>query len=68
MIWEKFLPTVMGGDVSQVERVLFSLPARWGGLGVFNATETANLFYSISRQATDMIIQTIKSHKPGLQC
>ena len=30
---------------------------------MFNATETANLFYLISRQATDMIIQAIKSHK-----
>ena len=28
VIWEKFLPTVRGGDVLQVEGVLFSLPAR----------------------------------------
>ena len=53
----------MGGDVSEVEQVLFSLPTRWGGLGVFNPTKTANLFYSISRQATDVIVQAIKSHK-----
>ena len=62
MIWEKFLPTVIGGDVSQVERVLFSLTARWGGFGVFNPTETET-FYSISRQVTDVIGQAIKSHK-----
>ena len=30
-----------GGDVSQAEQVLLSLPARWGGLEVFNPTETA---------------------------
>ena len=54
---------VIGGEVSQVEHILLSLPARWGGLGVFNPMETANTSFSTSRQATDMTVQAIKSNK-----
>ena len=57
-IWEKFLPTVMGSDVSCAERVLLSLPARWGGLGIFNPTETADRLFKMS--ATDVVVQAIK--------
>ena len=59
-IWEKFLPTVMGSDVSCAERVLLSLPARWGGLGIFNPTETADMSFKMSRHATDVVVQAVK--------
>ena len=59
-IWEKFLPTVMGSDVSCAERVLLSLPARWGGLGIFNPTETADMSFKMSMHATDVVVQAVK--------
>ena len=42
LICEQFLLTILGSDVSQCERVLFSLPARWGGLGIRNPKETGD--------------------------
>ena len=60
VILKQFLPTVIGCEVSLTDRLLFSLPARWGGLGVFNPTETAELSYSLSRKATQEITKSIK--------
>ena len=60
VILNQFVPTVIGCEVSLTNRLLFSLPARWGGLGVFNPTETAELSYSLSRKATQEITKSIK--------
>ena len=60
VISEKFLPTVIGVEVSQAECNLLFLPARWGSLGVSNTVNTSFLTY---RQVTDMIVQSIKSNK-----
>ena len=56
----KFLPAMIGGDVSSSERDLFSLPARDGGLGVSKPTQTARDAYTTSRQATSSLVKAIK--------
>ena len=61
VIAEKFLPAVFGCEISSIKRDLFSLPARMGGLGVNNPTETFMLSYSISREATKVIREAIVS-------
>ncbi len=60
LIREKFLPNLLMGEFSEVERCLFSLPARWGGLGVCNPTDTGPMSYSLSRKATELIVEAIK--------
>ena len=60
LICDQFLPTVLGGDVTKSDRVLFSLPARWGGLGVRIPTTTGNDEFTISRKATNEIVTAIK--------
>ena len=57
------MPTILGSDVSKWDRVLFSLPARWGGLGIRNPTITGDEEFGISRSATDEIIEAVKYDK-----
>ena len=42
------LKTLLRRDVSDCERELISLPARFGGLGIFNPTESSNIAYQNS--------------------
>ena len=43
---EKFLLMVLGGSVSDLEKALFSLPARRGGMGIRDPVELAQSAYS----------------------
>ena len=61
VIGTKFIPNLMMSDVSEHERMLLSLPARWGGLGVCNPTNTGDMSYLLSRRATGLIVESIKS-------
>ena len=47
-----FLPAVFGCEVTPCECLLFFLPARFGGLGVFHPQCTAEFAFSASRYAT----------------
>ena len=51
-----FLPAVFGCEVTPHERLLFSLPVRFGGLGVSHPQCTAEFAFSASRDATQVII------------
>jgi hypothetical protein len=59
MITEKFLPALFQSPISSLERTLFSLPARHGGLGIRKPTETSAVFYSKSRTSTKIIQDSI---------
>ena len=54
-----FLPAVFGCEVTPRERLLFSLPVRFGGLGVFQPQCTAEFAFSASRDATQVIVQAL---------
>ena len=57
------LPAIFGCDVSDLERTLFSLPARFGGLGIGDPTEMSHLAYSNSRRSSEEIVQAMKGTK-----
>ena len=53
---EKFLPAILGSlSISSMERRLFCLPARKGGLGVSNPTSFADESYNTSREAVTVL-------------
>lgn len=55
-IKDKFVPALLNiPTVSDDERNLFSLPARLGGLGLFNPTEDNDLKFKASKNATSYL-------------
>ena len=60
VITEKFLPVIMGGSITTSERILFSLPARKGGLGIPNPSTTAAATFNLSKAAISVLSDSIK--------
>ena len=58
-----FLPAVYGCKVTPFEHLLFSLPVRFGGLGVFQPHCTAEFAFSASRDATQVIVQALHGYR-----
>lgn len=56
----KFLPALFGGDITDTEQHLFSLPTRIGGLGINNTTTTSKTMYDSSRDSSDIIVKSLK--------
>ena len=54
-----FIPSLLGHDITPLDRDLFSLPVRLGGLGIRNPTTTADSLYSTSRHATQLLSNAI---------
>jgi len=54
-----FLPAVFGCDISLLEQQLFSLPVRFGGLGVFCPLQTAGPFHSASKASTRILVSAL---------
>ena len=56
LLMEKFFPAILGTSlISSMERRLFCLPARKGGLGVSNPTRFADESYNTSREAVTVL-------------
>ena len=60
IISQKLLPTIFSSEVSPIERELFSLPARMGGLNILNPTDTNECNYSASCKLTETITEALK--------
>lgn len=59
----QFIPSLFGQDRSPLERLLYSLPIRMGGLNIQNPTTTASHAYSSSSRSSAYILtESIKSH------
>ena len=60
-IRELLIPKLFGREVSNEERDLFSLPLRFGGMGIQNPVDTADSEFmassAITRNLTDLIMQ-----------
>ena len=60
VIREKFIPAIIGRKVTDMERKIFSLPVRLGGLGIQNPMLTAEIEFRnsaiITKNLTKMII------------
>ena len=54
------MPSVFGSEVSKLERELYSLPARMGGLNVLMPTQLTTNSYNYSRRVAEVIVQAIK--------
>ena len=60
LLMESFLPAILGASsISSMERRLFCLPARMGGLGVSNPTIFADESYNTSREAVTVLYDAI---------
>ena len=54
------MPAIFGCEVSSLERELFSLPARMGGLGIFKPNEMSEMLFNSSKESTEVIVNVIK--------
>ena len=59
-IRNEFLPTIIGQPFIDDLRNIFALPAKYGGLGIFNPTEITDDEYNYSRMITSPFIHAIK--------
>ena len=60
LLMETFLPALLGtSSISSMERPLFCLPARKGGLGVSNPTSFADESHNTSREAVTVLYDAI---------
>ena len=62
-ITNTFIPTLINYPFSELERSLFSLPIRMGGLNLFIPSEISDLEYSYSKKATLPLIDMIRDQK-----
>ena len=58
-LFSRFLPAMFGVEVSAVERRLFALPLRLGGLGIGNPMSLASHLFNSSVQATEHLARSI---------
>jgi len=63
-ILTRFLPALFGCEVSQLEQQVFSLPVRWGGLGLTRPCVSASLHFSASQCSTQVIVKAIRNMIP----
>ena len=61
MIRDVLIPKIFGREISEQERALFSLPLRFGGMGIQNPVEISDSEFTasaaITRNLTDLILQ-----------
>ena len=62
-IRHKFLPALLGREINDVERDLFSLPARFAGLGIPNPTELCSKQVENSEGLTAPLLKFILDQK-----
>ena len=60
VISDFFIPALFGQECSSVDRLLFSLPIRLGGLSIRNPVSTSSTSYTTSRLASKILISSIK--------
>jgi len=64
---EKFIPAIVGRSVSDKERRFLALPVRYGGIGILNPAETADLEYATSAKITTNLKSLIVNQDRTLQ-
>ena len=65
-IAEVFIPSILGRNVSGLERQILSLPVRFGGLGIANPMETADREYDASCIITENLSSLILQQQQDL--
>ena len=64
---EKFIPAIVGRKVSDLERRILALPVRFGGIGLLNPIETADLEYQTSIKITAILKGMIYNQETTLE-
>ena len=54
-IYNELLPCIVGRPISPIERSIFSLPTRMGGMGIANPVETSEFEYRASVTVTEQL-------------
>ena len=67
VIREKLIPAIVGRTVSEVERRILALPVRFGGIGIPNPVETADIEYEASIKITANLKQLIYYQQQSLE-
>ena len=69
-----FIPAILGKNVSDLDRSIFALPVRHGGLGISNPVENCNREFTasvtITKDLTDLIINqqnTLEHYNMSIQ-
>jgi hypothetical protein len=68
IIREKFIPALLGGQlVSEAERLMLSLPGRYGGLALDNPTNTCANNHSFSCKLSKQLTEQLTTQKQHLR-
>ena len=59
VIRESFIPAIVGRKVNDIERKVFELPVKLGGLGLYNPTKTADNEFNASTRITANLTEMI---------
>jgi hypothetical protein len=62
-IRQKFLPALLGREINDLERELFSLPARYGGLGIANPCIQSDRQFANSEELTMPLLALIMAQE-----
>ena len=62
-IRQKFIPALLGRSISDRERELFSLPARFAGLGIANPCTQSEKQFKNSEELTAPLLELILAHR-----
>ena len=65
-VYKQFIPALVGKPVSDVERALFTLPVRLGGLGISNPQALSDSEFAASVRATYPLVDSIIHQKSTL--
>ena len=63
---EKLIPAIVGRKVSDIERRILALPVRFGGLGILNPMETADIEFETSVKITASLKDIILNQETTL--
>ena len=63
----KLIPAIVGRDISDLERQIFSLPVRYGGLGIADPSTTSDREYSTSKKVTENLTRLIIQQDQSLE-
>ena len=66
VIRNNLIPALCGRPISELERNLFALPYRYGGMGILNPTETSQREYDTSLQITAGLSELIYRQEMNL--
>ena len=55
LIHTKLLPAILNSDVSSLDRSIFTLPTKYGGLGIPNIVEEEDFEYEMSKTLSRLL-------------